>query len=310
MRVGVIDVGTNSVRLLIAEGSGEELGDLERDLVITRLGEGVDKDRALKPEALRRTVSAISGYAERCRARNTEVIRIIATSAVRDAANRDDFSAAVARATGVEPVLLSGEQEAKLGFLGATMDVSAPPPYLVVDIGGGSTELVWGGSHAERFVSIDIGSVRLTERHIDSDPPRPEQLNAVASDADEHLAKAATTIGDVPGATMLGLAGTITTVAAIALDLPGYDRDAIHHTRLDRGAIGEVRARLVSMTSEQRAGLPAMPRGREDVIIAGVVILERVLERFSSDACLVSETDILDGTALDYLRAPDEADKP
>jgi exopolyphosphatase/guanosine-5'-triphosphate,3'-diphosphate pyrophosphatase len=307
MRVGVIDVGTNSVRVLIADGDWSRLKDLERDLVITRLGEGVDKDRRIKPAALRRTVSAIAGYAERCRARQATAIRIIATSAVRDSANRDDFNAAVLRAAGIEPVLLTGEQEAKLGFLGATIDVPAQPPYLVVDIGGGSTELVYGRTEAERFLSTDIGSVRLTERHVSSDPPTMDELEAVAADADVHLTEAARVLGAPRDATMLGLAGTITTVAAIALELPGYDRAAIHHIRLTRETIAGVRAQLASMTSEERRSLPAIPRGREDVIVVGVVILERVLERFSLDACLVSETDILDGTALDLLRTPERA---
>src|SRR5436305_13521386 len=163
MRVGVVDVGTNSVRVLVADGEDGTLTDLERDLTITRLGEGVDRDRRVGPEPLRRTVAAIAGYVERCRAREAEAVRIIATSAVRDAANREDFLQAVRRATGIEPVILTGEQEAQLGFLGATMDVNAPAPYLVVDIGGGSTELVRGTTEAERFISLDIGSVRLSE---------------------------------------------------------------------------------------------------------------------------------------------------
>jgi len=305
MRVGVVDVGTNSVRILVADGDGTALGDLERDLTITRLGEGVDRDRLLGAGPLRRTVAAIAGYVERSRAHNAEAIRIIATSAVRDAANRDDFVDAVRRTTDIEPVILTGDQEARLGFLGATIDVAAPGPYLVVDIGGGSTELVRGTTDAERFISLDIGSVRLSERHIHNDPPKPDELDAVAADADNHLGEAARTLGDQDAKTMLGLAGTITSVAAIALGLDGYDRDAIHHSRLTSGQIADVRARLTAMTSEERRALPAMPPGREDVIVAGVVILERVMHRFGSDACLVSETDILDGVALDVMRAPD-----
>jgi len=305
MRVGVVDVGTNSVRVLVADGIEGSLADIERDLVITRLGEGVDRDRRLGAEPLRRTVAAVAGYTERARAHNVEVIRIIATSAVRDAANRDDFMEAVRRATGLEPVLLTGDQEAQLGFLGATMDVSAPAPYLVVDIGGGSTELVRGSEKAEKFISLDVGSVRLTERHIATDPPTADEISAVAADADAHLEDAARALGEDTANTMLGLAGTITTVAAIALGLQGYDRAAIHHARLTRAHIADVRGRLTTMTSEQRRGLPAMPKGREDVIVAGAVILERVMHRFAFDECLVSETDILDGVALDVLRAPD-----
>jgi exopolyphosphatase/guanosine-5'-triphosphate,3'-diphosphate pyrophosphatase len=305
MRVGVVDVGTNSVRILVAEGDGKTLADLERDLTITRLGEGVDRDRLLGAGPLRRTVAAIAGYVERCRARNAEAIRVIATSAVRDAANRNDFVEAVRRATDIEPVILTGDQEARLGFLGATIDVPAPGPYMVVDIGGGSTELVRGTTDADRFISLDIGSVRLTERHIHDDPPKQDELDAVAANADTDLEQAARSLGDERAATMIGLAGTITSVAAIALGLTGYDRDAIHHSRLTSEQIADVRARLAAMTSEERRTLPAMPPGREDVIVAGVVILERVMQRFGFDECLVSETDILDGVALDVMRAPD-----
>jgi len=304
MRIGVVDVGTNSVRLLVADGDQTNLADLERDLVITRLGEGVDRDRRLGGEPLRRTVAAIAGYVEKARAHHAEVIRIIATSAVRDAANRDEFKDAVKRATDLEPVLLSGDQEAQLGFLGATVDVSKQPPYLVVDIGGGSTELVRGSERAEKFISLDIGSVRLTERHINNDPPADDEIDAVAKDADAHLEEALTALGSEVANIMIGLAGTITTVGAIALDLKTYDRDAIHHSVLARAQIAAIRERLASMTSEQRRALPAMPRGREDVIVAGVVILERAMDRFGFDECLVSESDILDGVAIDVLRAP------
>ena len=303
MRVGVVDVGTNSVRLLVADGDGKTLTDLDRDLVITRLGQGVDRDKRLGAEPLRRTTAAVAGYVERARAQHAQVIRIIATSAVRDAANRDQFMEAVVRATDLQPVLLSGDQEAQAGFLGATIEVHEPGPYLVVDIGGGSTELVRGTTKAEKFISLDIGSVRLTERHIRTDPPTDGEMEAVAKDADAHLDTALTTLGKPSGGTMIGLAGTITTLAAIALELPGYQRDAIHHARLTSAQIEDGRARLASMTSEQRRALPAMPKGREDLIVAGVVILQRVMARFGFDACLVSETDILDGVALDVLRA-------
>jgi exopolyphosphatase/guanosine-5'-triphosphate,3'-diphosphate pyrophosphatase len=304
MRVGIVDVGTNSVRLLVTEGDATRLTDLERQLVITRLGEGVDRDRTLAQEPLRRTVAAVAGYVEEARALHAEAIRIIATSAVRDASNREDFMQAVRRATDLDPVLLTGDQEAQVGFLGATIDVKEPGPYLVVDIGGGSTELVRGTTEAERFISLNIGSVRLTERHVHTDLPTDDEIVAVAEDADAHIETALATLGRDGARTMLGLAGTITTVAAIALDLPDYDRDAIHHSVLARAQIGAIRERLASMTSEQRRALPAMPKGREDVIVAGVVILERVMDRFGFGECLVSESDILDGVAIDVLRTP------
>lgn len=294
MVVGVIDVGTNSVRVLVTDGKR----DLERDLIITRLGEGVDATRALGEAPLARTVEAIGRYVEVCRAHRTERIRITATSAVRDATNRGEFLARVAATTGVRPDVLSGAQEAELGFAGATAAIGAPAPFLVCDIGGGSTELVLGTHTVERSISMDIGSVRLTERHLRDDPPGADQIEAARRDADRELEAALETIGaDARIGTFIGVAGTITSVAAIDLDLDGYERDAIHHHVLTRDAIAAVRARLVSMTSEARRALPAMPRGREDVIVGGVVILEQVMAAFGIEACLVSESDILDGTA-------------
>jgi exopolyphosphatase/guanosine-5'-triphosphate,3'-diphosphate pyrophosphatase len=310
MRVGVIDVGTNSVRLLVADAAPDggdaararlRLRDVERDLVITRLGEGVDRDKRLGAEPLRRTVEAIARYAQRARALEAERIRIVATSAVRDAANRDEFSAAVRAATGIEPDVLSGDEEAQLGFAGATLDISAPAPYLVTDIGGGSTELVLGTARAERFVSLDIGSVRLTERHVHSDPPLPHEMEAVRADAAEQLRRGAARVGTDFG-TLVGLAGTITTLTAISLGLTGYDRAAIHHARLRRDDVAAIRAKLVAMTSAERRALPAMPRGREDVIVAGAVILEEIFACFGAADLLVSETDILDGTASELAR--------
>lgn len=298
MRTGVVDVGTNSVRVLVAEVEGTRVSSLERDLVITRLGEGVDRDARLGAEPLRRTVEAIGEFWDRCAAAFVERGRIAATSAVRDAANRDEFVEAVRARTGVAPDVLSGAQEARLGFLGATADLEDGGPFLVVDVGGGSTEFVRGEREAERWISVDIGSVRLTERHIRSDPPAPEEVAAAAADADASLERVERAVEPRRARTLVGLAGTITTTAAVALGLVGYDRDAIHHARLARETVARVRADLVRMTSEQRRALPAMPRGREDVIVAGIVILERAMERFRFEECLVSESDILDGMAL------------
>lgn len=302
MRVGVIDVGTNSVRLLIADGDGDDLGQHQRELVITRLGERVDRDGRLGAEPLRRTLAAIAGYAERCAIAGCAATRIIATSAVRDAANRDEFTGAVRRATGLDAEILTGEQEARLGFAGATM-LPAPAPVLVVDIGGGSTELVRGERSVDRWVSLDIGSVRLTERHVHTDPPTPEQLAAVRADADRHLDAAVAAVGSERPRTLIGLAGTITTVAAVALGLDAYDRDRIHGARLTRAQVGTIREQLAAMTAGQRRGLPVMPPGREDVIVAGAVILEQVMERCTAEEVLVSETDILDGAAAAMMRA-------
>jgi exopolyphosphatase/guanosine-5'-triphosphate,3'-diphosphate pyrophosphatase len=299
MRVAVIDVGTNSVRILVADG--ESLREVERDLVITRLGEGVDRTGRLDDAPLARTVDAIGRYVDRARDAGAERVRIIATSAVRDAANRDAFVRAVALRAREEPVILSGDEEAQLGFAGATIDLDAPGPFVVLDIGGGSTELVRGTQHAERFISLDIGSVRLTERHVAHDPPIERELDAIRADADIHIARAAGVIGTGSG-TLVGLAGTITTAAAIVLGLERYERARIHRARLSGHDVASTRARLVAMTSPQRRELPVMPPGREDVIVAGLVILERVMDRLGHTEVLVSETDILDGTALSLLR--------
>lgn len=298
MRVGVIDVGTNSVRVLVADVEGRRVADLERDLVITRLGRGVDRAGRLGGEPVRRTVEAVAGFWRRCEAAGVERARIAATSAVRDAANRDEFLAAVRRATGLSPDVLDGEEEAALGFLGATAAIGAPPPYLVCDIGGGSTEVVLGASEPQAWASVDVGSVRLTERHVAADPPSGAELAAVAADADESLARATRAVPAGRARTLVGLAGTITTLAAVSLGLEGYDRDAIHHHRLPRAEVERVRRLLAAMTSADRRALPAMPPGREDVIVAGAVLLERVMEAFVMGECLVSEADILDGLAL------------
>ncbi|HVL33082.1 MAG TPA: exopolyphosphatase, partial [Actinomycetota bacterium] len=184
MRVAVVDVGTNSVRLLIADRRGTRLVEAVRDLQITRLGENVDRTHALGDGPRARTVRAVAEFVRRARAAGADAIRVIATSAVRDAGNRDAFLDAVRAESDVVPEVLSGEDEARLGFLGATMEIPAPAPYLVVDIGGGSTEFVRGSHVADRFISVDMGSVRLTERHIRSDPPSAEMIRAVRADAD------------------------------------------------------------------------------------------------------------------------------
>jgi exopolyphosphatase/guanosine-5'-triphosphate,3'-diphosphate pyrophosphatase len=298
MRLGVIDVGTNSVRVLVADHDEGALVTVDRDLVITRLGEGVDRDRRLGAEPLRRTVDAIASYVRRCHEAGVELLSVAATSAVRDASNREQFIDVVREATGLQPVVLTGEDEARYGFAGAAGDLSGDRTICVVDIGGGSTEFILGRGEAERWISIDIGSVRLTERHVRSDPPSEEDLDRIEKDAQAHLGDVESVVQPTDAEILVGLAGTITTAAAIALGLPRYDRDAIHHARLSRRRVAEIRTQLGAMTSEQRRKLPAMPRGREDVIVAGIVILECVMARFGFEECLVSEADILDGLAL------------
>jgi exopolyphosphatase/guanosine-5'-triphosphate,3'-diphosphate pyrophosphatase len=285
----------------VADARDRQLVPVERDLVITRLGEGVDRARRLAAGALARTVEAVGRYHERAERSGARRVRIAATSAVRDAANRVEFLAAVRDRTGIEPEVLSGEQEARLGFLGATSELDpAAGPFLVLDVGGGSTELVRGWREPEAWTSLDVGSVRLTERHVRSDPPTPAELAAVRADAARAAADARRTVGR--GArTLVGLAGTITTLAAVALGLPGYDRERIHHARLPRARVDEVTSALARMTVAERRRLPAMPPGREDVIVAGAEILRAVMDELGFDEVLVSEADILDGLLLDLL---------
>ena len=299
--LAAIDVGTNSVRVYVAEIDGSNAKQLDRDLIITRLGEGVDKTRRLGAEPLRRTLEAIARYHARARELGATTIRIAATSAARDATNRDEFFDGVRAATGQDAEVLSGDEEARLSFLGATSDLGAGGPFLVLDIGGGSTEFVIGERSVDAAVSLDVGSVRLTERHIHHDPPAPAELVAVRADAAAAVQEAQRTVGSA-AATLVGVAGTITTIAAVSLGLDGYDRDAIHHSRLTRSDVEEVTDRLASMTSEDRRGLPAMPRGREDVIVAGAEILLAVMDGYDFHEVLVSEADILDGLVLTIER--------
>jgi len=299
-RFAAIDVGTNSVRVLVAEVDGSSIAEVERDLVITRLGEGVDKAKRLRAEAVRRTLEAIASYHEKAVGLGAERVRIAATSAVRDATNRHAFLHGVRERTGVELEVLSGDDEARLSFLGATTELTDDAPYLVLDIGGGSTEFVVGDRSVDAAISIDVGSVRLTERHVRHDPPTQAEIGAVRSDADAAVEKAMTVVG-TSAQTLVGLAGTITSVTAIALELADYDHDAIHHRRLSVSQVKEVASRLQAMTSEQRRSLPAMLRGREDVIVAGAEILIAVMQGLEFDEVLVSEADILDGLVLDAL---------
>ncbi len=299
--LAAIDVGTNSVRVYVAEVDGSDARQLDRDLIITRLGEGVDDTRRLGAEPLRRTIDAIARYHARARELGAETVRIAATSAARDAANRDEFFDGVRAATGLDAEVLSGDEEARLSFLGATNDLDAGGPFLVLDIGGGSTEFVVGERTVDAAISIDIGSVRLTERHVHHDPPEPMELVAVRAEAAHAVQEAQRTVGSA-AQTLVGVAGTITTIAAVSLGLPGYDRDAIHHARLARSDVDEVTDRLAAMTSEERRGLPAMPHGREDVIVAGAEILLAVMDGFGFQDVLVSEADILDGLVLTIER--------
>ncbi len=301
-RVAAIDCGTNSIRLLVADldpGTGG-FHELDRRMEIVRLGQGVDRTGRLAPEALERTLTACRGYAEIVREHGAERLRFAATSATRDAENRDDFVRGVRELLGVRPEVLSGAQEAELSFTGATRELAAAPldrPFLVVDIGGGSTEFVLGGDHARASRSVNIGCVRLTERHALSDPPAAAQVAAMRDDVRAALEEAARAVPLEESGTLVGLAGTVTTLAGVALQLDAYDAAAIHHSRLTAAQVAEIGERLLSSTHQERAAIPVMHPGRVDVITAGALILREVMDRTGAADIVVSEHDILDGLA-------------
>jgi len=297
-RVAGIDIGTNSVRLPIADIDRADgpLTTIDRRMRITRLGQGVDASRQLAPEAIDRTVMVLREYREAIDAGGADRVRATATSAARDATNRDDFFAAATDALGVTPELVSGEEEARLSFTGATTELDAPAPYLVVDIGGGSTEFVLGTDAPEALCSIDVGCVRVTEQWLHSDPPAPEELSNAVSVVRDHLADVERAIPGIhDAATLVGLAGTITTIAAVEQGLSEYDRDKIHHFRLTRAAAEEVFRTLALEPAADRRHNPGLEPERVDVIVGGAVVLVAILRGLDVDEVLVSEADILDG---------------
>jgi exopolyphosphatase/guanosine-5'-triphosphate,3'-diphosphate pyrophosphatase len=338
VRVAAIDCGTNSLRLLVADvepGAGR-LSDVDRRMEIVRLGQGVDSTGRLAPEALERTLRALRGYARIIGDRSAEAVRMVATSATRDAANAADFVHGVSAVLGLEPEVLSGEEEAYLSFVGATAEFGAGSatagrgPYLVVDIGGGSTEFVVGDGQAPadralaarvpagraqadrartdliteaaeptgvRAVSVDIGCVRLTERHLHSDPPRPAEISGAVADIDAALDVVAAAIPVTATRTLVGLAGSVTTVAGLALGLGEYDSARIHHARVSAAQVAAQTRRLLSQTREERAALGVMHPGRVDVIGGGAMVLDQIMRRFGFGEVLASEHDILDGIA-------------
>jgi len=289
-----IDCGTNSTRLLVA---GEQGDTIERLMRITRLGQGVDATGRLADDAVERTVAVLREYRAVMDRHGVDQVRMTATSAARDASNRDEFFAAAGNAVGVEPELLDGREEGRLSFLGATAELDAQDgPFLVVDIGGGSTEFVFGRNEPEGVLSTDIGCVRLTERFLHSDPPAAEELSQALDIVRGHLDDVTREIPAVPEARRLvGLAGTVTTMAAIEIGLPVYDRDRIHHFLLTRGAAEDVFRTLATESRHLRRHNPGLEEARADVIVGGAVILVGIMRYFELDECLVSESDILDG---------------
>ncbi|MFH8752269.1 exopolyphosphatase [Streptomyces rimosus] len=308
-RVAAVDCGTNSIRLLVADldPATGELKDLDRRMTIVRLGQGVDRTGRLAPEALERTFAACREYAGIIRELGAEKLRFVATSASRDAENRDDFVRGVVDILGVEPEVITGDQEAEFSFTGATKELTGrtdlDTPYLVVDIGGGSTEFVLGSDTVRAARSVDIGCVRMTERHlvedgkILADPPGEDRVAAIKADIARALDQAAETVPLSEARTLVGLAGSVTTVAAIALNLSEYDSAAIHHSRIPLTQVREITHRLLTTTHEERAKIPAIHPGRVDVIAAGALVLLSVMERIGAEEVVVSEHDILDGIA-------------
>lgn len=337
-RVAAIDCGTNSIRLLIADlnssaeddpersrGSappaslgplagptGDPLTDVAREMRIVRLGEGVDRTRRLSEAALNRTIGALREYVGLIEAAKPAAVRMVATSATRDAENSQEFVDLVKEVLGVAPEVITGEEEAWLSFTGATRELAGtrlaaedvcPPPYLVTDIGGGSTEFVLGdprgasGRGGVSSRSVNIGCVRMTERRLSGDPPSAAEVAAATADIDAALELVADGLRTERARTLVGLAGSVTTVAGIALGLDGYDSARIHHARLSAERVREIAGELLGMTRAQRAMIPVMHPGRVDVIAAGALILDRIMTRFGFVEVLVSEHDILDGIA-------------
>ncbi len=296
MRVAAVDCGTNSVRLLVRDLPGDEL---HREMRIVRLGEGVDRTGSLAPQAIERTRVALESYRETCDAFKVDRIRMVATSATRDADNRADFVAMVQQALGVEPEVISGDEEAALSFRGATAGLDpGDGPFLVMDIGGGSTELVLGTTSVEAARSVDVGCVRLTERHLTDDPPTQAQVEAATADVDAAIFSALEVVPAERARTAVGLAGSVTTVAALALGLERYDPERIHLSRIPRARVHEIATALLSMTRANRSRLPVMHPGRVDVIGGGALVLDRAMALLSLDEVVVSESDILDGIAM------------
>jgi exopolyphosphatase/guanosine-5'-triphosphate,3'-diphosphate pyrophosphatase len=297
-RVAAVDCGTNSLRLLVADIDGGRLSDVVRKMEIVRLGQGVDRTGRFAPDALQRTFAALRVYADEVRSLGAERVRMVATSATRDASNRDVFLSEVKQVLGVDPEVVTGLAEAELSFLGATRELAESAPYLVVDIGGGSTEFIVGDRHADAAISVDIGCVRLTERHLHSDPPTATEIEATVGDIDSALDHVRRSVPVDRARTLVGLAGSVTTVAGIALDLPAYDASRIHHSVIARADVDRVTSRLLAMTRSERAALPVMHPGRLDVIGAGALVLDRVMKVLDFQQVLVSEHDILDGIAF------------
>ncbi len=313
-RVAAVDCGTNSIRLLVTDVLAEGAHtDVLRRMEVVRLGQGVDATGRLAPEAIERTRRVLAEYADQARDLGATAVRMVATSATRDATNRTDFEDLVSATLGQLPDVVTGREEAELSFLGATASLAAAaaahsvapprPPFLVVDIGGGSTEFVLGDAGGVRAArSVDIGCVRLTERHLHRDPPACEEVVRAEKDIRAALDDVRAEVAVEEAVTLVGLAGSVTTVAALALELPAYDAEVIHGSRIAVDAVRAVAADLLAASRTRRAAMPVMHPGRVDVIGAGSLILRVLMDEFGMADVVVSEHDILDGIALRLAR--------
>ena len=301
-QVAVIDCGTNSIRLLIAEISGSTFKEVIRTMEIVRLGQGVDENKAFHPDAINRTLSAVKSFKEIIDKNKVDKIRFCATSATRDAMNRNLFIDGVRDILNVQVEVIPGEEEAALSFTGATYQLDqGSGPFLVVDIGGGSTEFVYGDKKVISAKSVNIGCVRMSERHLTNQPPTMDQIASAIVDIDIAITQAAVSVPINSAKSLIAVAGTATTVAAAALDLSKYDRDLIHLSKISADKVHKVAQMFQSMNKSEISALPYMHEGRVDVITAGSLVLSRVMAATGAAEFVASESDILDGMAFSLI---------
>jgi len=302
-RVAAIDCGTNSIRLLIADITGDNFKEVLRTMEIVRLGQGVDQNKAFQPDAIDRTLNAVRLFKDQIASKGVEKIRFCATSATRDATNRNLFIDGVRDILGIEVEVIPGEEEAELSFIGATKELrQSDSPFLVVDIGGGSTEFVFGSEKVDFAKSVNIGCVRMSERHLNTQPPSMAQIAQAIVDIDIAIAQAAAVVPITTAKTLVAVAGTATTVAAAALELNDYDRHMIHLSRISAINVHKVAASFQSMNKDQIASLGFMHPGRVDVITAGSLVLSRIMAATGASEFVASESDILDGMAWSLIK--------
>ena len=302
-RVAAVDCGTNSIRLLIADITGDNFKEVLRTMEIVRLGQGVDQNKAFNPDAIDRTLNAVRLFKDQIASKGVEKIRFCATSATRDATNRNLFIDGVRDILGIEVEVIPGEEEAELSFIGATKELrQSDSPFLVVDIGGGSTEFVFGSEKVDFAKSVNIGCVRMSERHLNTQPPSMAQIAQAIVDIDIAIAQAAAVVPITTAKTLVAVAGTATTVAAAALELNDYDRHMIHLSRISASNVHKVAASFQSMNKDQIASLGFMHPGRVDVITAGSLVLSRIMAATGASEFVASESDILDGMAWSLIK--------